>query len=223
VFADLDISPLLDSWRYLAGGLGITLGLSALTIVSSLLLGAVVGFARVYGPVWVSWVLTFYIDSMRAIPVLVVLVWMYFAFPLVVGVSLPPFWAAWVALTLHIAAYVAEILRAGIKSIRPGQVRAALALGMSGVQVVGKVVLPQAVIRMLPALGSIVSVTIKDTAIAATIAVPEYMERSQTLAGQSFRPVEVFTTAMVVYFLVLFPATRAVDMLYRRVAHLGRS
>ena len=70
---------------------------------------------------------------------------------------------------------------------------------------------------------TIVSVTIKDTAIAATIAVPEYMERSQTLAGQSFRPVEIFTTAMVVYFLVLFPATRAVDMLYRRVAHLGRS
>ena len=87
---------------------------------------------------------------------------------------------------------------------------------MSGVQVVGKVVLPQAVIRMLPALGSIVSVTIKDTAIAATIAVPEYMEQSQTLAGQSFRPIEVFTTAMVVYFVILFPATRAVDMLYRR-------
>jgi polar amino acid transport system permease protein len=223
MFADLDPTPLLEGWRYLAAGLGLTLMLSALTIVSSLALGAAIGFARIYGPDWVSRLLTFYIDSMRAIPVLVVLVWMYFAFPLVAGISLPPFWAAWAALTLHIAAYVAEILRAGIKSIRPGQVRAALALGLSGVQVVGKVVLPQAVIRMLPALASIVSITIKDTAIAATIAVPEYMQRSQTLAGQSFRPVEVFTTAMVVYFLILFPTTRAIDSLYRRVAHLGRS
>jgi polar amino acid transport system permease protein len=223
VFADLDFSPLEESWRYLAAGLGITLELSLLTIVSSLVVGSAIGFGRVYGPGWVRALLTFYIDSMRAIPVLVVLVWVYFAFPLVAGISLPPFWAAWAALTLHIAAYVAEILRAGIKSIRFGQVRAALALGMSGVQVVGKVVLPQAVIRMLPALGSIVSITIKDTAIAATIAVPEYMERSQTLAGQSFRPIEIFTTAMVVYFAILFPATRAVDMLYHRVAHLGRS
>jgi polar amino acid transport system permease protein len=223
VLADLDWSPLLDGWRYLAAGLGLTLALSGLTIVSSLVLGAAIGFARVYGPRWAGLALTFYIDSMRAIPVLVVLVWMYFAFPLIAGVSLPPFWAAWAALTLHIAAYVAEILRAGVESIRPGQVRAALALGMSGVQVVGKVVLPQAVIRMLPALGSIVSITIKDTAIAATIAVPEYMQRSQTLAGQSFRPVEIFTTAMVVYFLILFPTTRAIDLLYRRVAHLGRS
>jgi polar amino acid transport system permease protein len=220
---DLDFSPLLDSWRYLAAGLGVTLSLSALTIVSSLAAGAAIGFGRVYGPRWLALALTFYIDTMRAIPVLVVLVWMYFAFPLVVGLSLPPFWAAWAALTLHIAAYVAEVLRAGIKSVRPGQIRAGLALGFSRVQTVREIVLPQAVIRMLPALGSIISVTIKDTAIAATIAVPEYMKRSETVAGQSFRPIEVFTVALLVYFLILFPTTRLVDMLYRRVAHLGRS
>ncbi|HEX2943299.1 MAG TPA: amino acid ABC transporter permease [Rhodopila sp.] len=220
---DLDFGPLLHSWRYLAAGLGVTLLLSALTIVSSLLLGAAVGLARIYGPRWLGIVLTFYIDTMRAIPVLVVLVWMYFAFPLVAGLSLPPFWAAWVALTIHIAAYVAEIIRAGVRSVRWGQTRAGLALGMSRAQVVRQVVMPQAVIRMLPALGSIVSVTIKDTAIAATIAVPEYMKRSETVAGQSFTPIEVFSTALAVYFLILFPATRAVDLLYRRVAHLGRS
>ena len=180
---DLDFSPLLDSWRYLAAGLGVTLSLSALTIVSSLAFGAAVGFGRVYGPRWLSLALTFYIDSMRAIPVLVGRVWMYFAFP-----RRRPFPSALLgrraALSLHIAAYVAEILRAGINSVRPGQIRAALALGFSGVQTVRQVVLPQAVIRMLPALGSIVSITIKDTAIAATIAVPEYMKQSETVAGQ---------------------------------------
>jgi polar amino acid transport system permease protein len=223
VLEDLDFSPLWESWRFLADGFEITLALSALTIASSLIVGTAAGFCRIYGPRWLSVLVTFYIDSMRAIPVLVVLVWGYFAFPLVAGITLPPFWAAWAALTLHIAAYVAEILRAGIKSVRPGQMRAAIALGMSRPQAVMRIILPQAVIRMLPALGSIISITIKDTAIAATIAVPEYMKNSETLAGQSFHPIEVFTTAMLVYFLILFPSTRIVDVIYRRVAHLGRS
>ena len=75
----------------------------------------------------------------------------------------------------------------------------------------------------LPAFGSLLSVTIKDTAIASVIAVPDLMRQSETLAGQSFQPIEVYTFAMFVYFVLLFPVTRAVDRLYRRVAHLGRS
>jgi polar amino acid transport system permease protein len=214
---------LLLSWQYLADGLGVTLLLSLLTVVCSLALGFVVGLARSYGPDWLSWPLVFYIDSMRAIPVLVVLVWTYFAFPILTGLTLPPFWAALVALTLHIAAYVAEIVRAGIASVRAGQTRAALALGLSRAQTVREVVLPQSVIRMLPAFGSILSIAIKDTAIAAVIAVPEYMKQSETVAGQSFHPFEVFTVAAIVYFAILFPITRLVDMIYVRLAHLGRS
>jgi polar amino acid transport system permease protein len=110
-----------------------------------------------------------------------------------------------------------------VESVRPGQTRAGLALGMSGAQVVRKIVLPQAIVRMLPSFGSIISITIKDTAIATVIAVPEYMKRSETLAGQTFHPIEVFTFAMLVYFVVLFPATRLIDIGYRRLAHLGRS
>jgi len=220
---DLDFSPLLDSWRFLLGGLELTLALAALTVLCSLVVGSAVGLVRVYGPAWLRVPLVFYIDSMRAVPVLVVLVWGYFALPIVTGVTLPPFWAALVALSLHIAAYVAEIVRAGVSSVRPGQTRAALALGMSQAQAVREVILPQAIVRMLPAFGSIISITIKDTAIATVIAVPEYMNRSQTVAGESFRPVEVFLVAMAVYFIILFPTTRLVDMAYARLAHLGRS
>jgi polar amino acid transport system permease protein len=220
---DFDLSPLIDSWQYLAGGLGLTLLLSLATVACSLVLGGAIGLARCYGPAALRWPLVFYIDSMRAIPVLVVLVWTYFAFPILTGVTLPPFWAALVALTLHISAYVAEIVRAGVASVRPGQTRAALAIGMSRTQAVAQVVLPQAVIRMLPAFGSILSIAIKDTAIAAVIAVPEYMKRSETVAGQSFHPIEVFTVAAVIYFIVLFPVTRLVDRVYVRLAHLGRS
>ena len=219
----LDFTPLFDSWRFLLGGLGLTLGLSALTIVFSIVLGGALGLARCYGPAWLRWPLVFYIDSMRSIPVLVVLIWSYFALPVVTGVTLPPFWAATLALTAHISAYVAEIIRAGINSVRAGQERAAFALGMSRSRAIRDIILPQALVRMLPALGSILSITIKDTAIAAVIAVPEYMNRSQTVAGQSFHPIEVFIVAMIVYFAILFPVTRAVDMIYARYAYLGRS
>ena len=83
--------------------------------------------------------------------------------------------------------------------------------------------MPQALVRMLPAFGSLLSITIKDTAIASVIAVPELMRQSETVAGQSFQPIEIFSFAILLYFLMLFPVTRGVDRFYRRVAHLGRS
>ena len=220
---NFDFSPIADNWRFFASGLGMTVLLSIVSAATSLLAGLVIALLRLYGPRWLRPLLVFYIDSMRAIPVLVVLIWIYFAVPIIANVTFPPFWAALVALTLHIAAYAAEVIRAGIESIRPGQTRAALALGMSRAQILRKVLLPQAIVRMLPAFGSILTIAIKDTAIATVIAVPELMHRAETVAGQSYRPVEVFTAVMVAYFCILFPVTRGVDRLYRRFAHLGRS
>ena len=111
--------------------------------------------------------------------------------------------AALLALTLHISAYVSEIVRAGVVSVRAGQTRAGFALGMSGAQIIRKIILPQAIVRILPPYGSILSITIKETAVATVIAVPEYMHQSETIASQSLPPIEVFTTAMVVYFILL--------------------
>jgi polar amino acid transport system permease protein len=94
---------------------------------------------------------------------------------------------------------------------------------MSNAQIIRRIILPQAIVRILPPYGSILSITIKETAVATVIAVSEYMHQSEVIASQSLRPIEVFTTAMVVYFILLFPVTRGVDIIYRRVAHLGRS
>jgi polar amino acid transport system permease protein len=220
---DFDFSVVTDHWRFLASGIGITLLLSVVSGLTSLVAGLVVALLRLYGPRPLRLVVVFYIDSMRAIPVLVVLVWSFFALPILTGLTMPPFVAALAGLTVHLAAYAAEIVRAGVESVRPGQTRAALALGMSRAQIVRRIILPQAIVRMLPAFGSLLSITIKDTAIASVIAVPELMRQSETLAGQSFQPIEVCTFAMLVYFVILFPVTRGVDMFYQRVAHLGRS
>jgi polar amino acid transport system permease protein len=218
-----DFSPITDNWRYLAYGLWITISLSVLTMAAATLVGTAVALLRIYGPRWLALVLTFYVDSARSIPVLVVLVWMFFAFPLVVGFTLPPFWVAFVALSIYIAAYIAEIVRAGMLSVRPGQTRAALALGMSRAQTIFKVLLPQAAVRMLPPYGNMLSITIKNSAISSVIAVQDYLRASAVIADQTYRPLEVYTVAILVFFALIFPVTRAVDMIYTRLAHLGRS
>jgi polar amino acid transport system permease protein len=155
--------------------------------------------------------------------VLVILVWTYFAFPLLIGRSLSPITAGVLGLGLHLAAYVSEVIRAGLGSVRPGQMRAALALGMSPFQAVRTIILPQALVRMLPPIGSLLVLAVKDSAIASVIAVPELIRQSQTLAGQTFRPFEIYTAVMILYFLILYPVARGVDALYRRLAPLGAS
>jgi polar amino acid transport system permease protein len=220
---DFDLAVIADNWRFLAYGVLVTIVLSIVSGATSLAAGLALALLRLRGPRWLRPVIILYVDSMRAVPVLVVLVWTFFALPIVTGLTMSPFMAALIGLTVHLAAYAAEIVRAGIESVRPGQTRAAVALGMSPAQVMRRIVLPQALVRMLPAFGSLLSITIKDTAIASVIAVAELMRQSETIAGQSFQPIEVFTFAMLLYFAMLFPVTRGVDAVYRRVAHLGRS
>jgi His/Glu/Gln/Arg/opine family amino acid ABC transporter permease subunit len=185
--------------------------------------GTGVGVLRAYGPRWLGRVLAFYVDTFRAVPLLVILIWTFFAFPLTVGYSLDPLYAGVLGLGLHAGAYIAEVIRGGLLSVRRGQMRAALALGMTRRQAIRTIILPQAAVRMLPPLGSQLVLVIKDSAIAAVIAVPELMRQSQVLASQTFRPFEIYTTAMLVYFLILYPIARGIDRVYRHLAPLGAS
>lgn len=220
---DFDFSVIANNWMYLAKGFGMTVALAASATITATIFGTLVAFLRIYGPHQVRPFIVFYVDSIRALPVLVVLVWTYFSFPLIVGIDLPPFWAALVALSLHSAAYMSEIARAGITSIRGGQMRAGLALGMSKMQAIRRVIFPQAVVRVLPSYGSMLAIIIKDSAVSSVIAVPEYLYRSTNVAAQTYQSVEIFTLAIVVFFLFIFPITRSVDIIYKRVVLLGRS
>jgi polar amino acid transport system permease protein len=220
---DFSFTPILESWRFLAAGLAVTLLLSAISLLIGLTIGTLVGMLRTYGGRVVDIVLSLYVDTVRAIPVLVILVWTYFAFPLLIGYALSPFEAASIALGLHLAAYVSEVVRAGLTSVRPGQMRAGLVLGLSKLQVIRTIILPQALIRMLPAMGSLAVIAVKDSSIAAVIAVPELLRQSQIVAQESFRPFEIYTVAMIVCFLLCYPIARGVDRIYQRLASLGSS
>ena len=217
------LSPIVDNFAFLWAGIETTLIVSALSVVVSLAIGFLLGLLRCFGPRVLRPVIVFYIDSMRAIPVLVVVVWTFFAFPILFGITMTPIVAAVGAISVHVAASVAEIVRAGIDSIRQGQSWAGLALGMTQAQLLRKIILPQAVVRMLPSFGSIVIITIKDSAIASVIAVPDIIRHAESVVAQTYRPFETYTFAMFVFFVILFPIARAVDHLYGRIGHRGRS
>jgi His/Glu/Gln/Arg/opine family amino acid ABC transporter permease subunit len=220
---DIDFSPFLENWQFLLRAVGTTMLLSAFSILLGCAIGIVCGALRTYGGRLLDTIIGLYVDITRSIPVLAILVWMYFAFPLLIEHSLDPIVAAVLALGIHLGAYVTEAIRAGLTSIRPGQMRAALALGMSPFQAVRTIILPQALIRMLPALGSLIVIAVKDSAIASVIAVPELLRQSQVLAGKTFRPFEIYTAAMLVYFLICYPTARGIDRIYRRLVPLGAS
>jgi His/Glu/Gln/Arg/opine family amino acid ABC transporter permease subunit len=220
---DIDISPLVVNWQFIVTATGFTLLLSALSIVLGVAIGVVCGGLRTYGGTQFDLGIGLYVDLVRSIPVLAILVWTYFAFPLLIGQSLSPLTSGVLALGTHLGAYVTEVIRAGLTSIRPGQMRAALALGMSRGQAIRTIILPQALVRMLPPLGSLIVIAVKDSAIASVIAVPELLRQSQVLAGKTFRPFEIYTAAMFIYFLICYPTARTVDGIYRRLAPLGAS
>ena len=220
---DIDVSPLLDSWLFLLRAVGMTLEVSVLSMALGTAIGMSLGVLRTYGGRLVYALIGMYVDLIRSIPVMAVLVWIYFAFPLLIGRSLHPVAGGVLALGVHLGAYVTETIRAGLTSVRAGQMRAALALGMSRGQAVRTIILPQAMIRMLPPLGSLAVIAIKDSAIASVIAVPELLRQSQVLAGKTYRPFEIYTAAMLVYFLICFPVARVIDRVYRRLAPLGAS
>ncbi len=220
----IDISPLLNSWPFLLRAFWMTIVVSVLSMALGFAIGVVVGTLRTYGGRAVDALLSLYVDSVRAVPVLVILVWTYFAFPLVIGTSISAVEAGVLALGVHLGGYMAEAIRAGLTSVRKGQMRAALALGMSRFEAIRTIILPQALIRMLPPLGSLFVIAIKDSAIAGlAIGVPELLRQSQIVVGKSFRPFEIYTALLIVYFMLCYPVARGVDRLYRRLAHLGSS
>jgi His/Glu/Gln/Arg/opine family amino acid ABC transporter permease subunit len=161
-----------------------------------------------------------YIDVWRSTPLLVQLIWVFYALPILVHHSMTPLLAGIVTMGLHVSAYLAEIYRAGILSISHGQRHAGLSLGMTPMQVVRRIVLPQAVTRMLPPIGSQFISLFKESALVSLITLQELMWQAQSLAAFTMRPIEILTAAALIYMVLTFPQALLVNYLHRRyLAH----
>ena len=214
---DWHFDVVAEELDFLLGGLGLTVGLSVLSMAASLILGLLVSFARLSPWRPLRAISSVYTDFLRGTPLLVQLLWIYYSLPILTGVTFSPFTSAAIALTLNLSAFVSEVYRAGIQSIGRGQREAALALGMSSWQAMRRIILPQSIRRVLPPLGSIWVSLFKDTALVSVIAVPELMYRGKVLSIETYRPLEIYTAVAIIYFLVTYPQARGVDWLFNRV------
>jgi len=211
-----DWSALWDNLPLLLDGLSTTVVATAASMAASLLLGLPVALLRLSRPA-VSWLATVYIELFRNLPLLVLVFWVFTALPLIIGYTFSPLASGIIALSLNLTAFIAEIYRAGITSIAPGQSHAALALGMTRVQLYKRIILPQAVVRVLPALGSMWVSLFKDTSILAVIGVAELMYQGRMVATDTYRPLEIFTGVAIIYYLLAYPQALGVNWLYHRL------
>lgn len=201
---------------FLLTGIRYTILVSILAILLGLVVGLVAAVVRIFGPRPLGWLVTLYVDFVRSTPLLVQLVWVFFALPILIERSLPPLVAGVLTLGFYAGAYLAEIFRAGILGIPSGQRHAGLALGMTGGQVLWRIVLPQAVVRMLPPVASTFISLVKDSSLVSVISVAELMWAAQSLVGFTMRPVEVLTGTAFLYVTLTYPLSLLAGFLRRR-------
>ena len=217
-----DFQSLLNNWRALLTGLTGTLSLAVVCILAAALIGLVVGAGRYSRRGFARWPATAFVEFFRNTPVLVQILWFYFALPILLPLSISPLAAAALGISLNSAAFSSEIFRGGIVSIERGQWEAARALGMSGAQAMRRIVLPQALRRMLPALTNRGIEIFKMTTLASAVAYVELLQQGKLLASLNFNPIETYTVIAVVFFLLLWPLVQATYALERRLARVDR-
>jgi polar amino acid transport system permease protein len=206
---------LWQSLPILLEGVRITVLASVVTMLAALVLGLVVALARMAGGP-LGALAYVYVEFFRNSPQLMVVVWVFTVLPLVTGITLSPLLSGIVALALNVAAFVAEVYRAGITSIPAGQAQAAMALGMTRAQLYRRVLLPQAIARVIPPLGSYWVSLFKDTSLLAVIGVAELMYQGRLVSTDTYRPVEILTGVALIYYVLAYPQSLAVNYLFRR-------
>jgi polar amino acid transport system permease protein len=216
-----DFGFLLQIWPVLLLGLENTVKLWAVALVCGLAIGLVMGVLRTAPSRILRAIGTFYVETIRNTPGLVQLIWIFYALPILTGMQSSPWIAATVSLSLYTGAYSAEIYRAGIASIELGQWEAAKALGFGYLNQMRYVVMPQALVRMIPAFGNRAIELAKATTLASTIAFGELLHTAKTIAEDQLRPLETYTAVTLIFTLVLLPLSYAIIRLERRFGNKG--
>ena len=218
-----DFAPVLANSGLLAAGLVNTLKLTGTALAFGFPLGLGLALLRLSRLPAVSMPAGFIVEFFRTTPPLVQLFWFFFALPILIQVEMTPFVAAALTFSIQSAAFFAEVFRAGIVSIERGQGEAARALGMTGAQAMRRVILPQAVKRMIPAFMERAIELMKTTTLVATVSYADLLFQANEVAQKTFRPLEVFTVTALVYFAVIYCASVVVHRIERRLAVSGEN
>ena len=199
-------------------GLLFSIELTIIAMLGGIAIGTIVALMRLSGKQWLVWPAAAYVNVLRSIPLVMVILWFFLLIPLLLGRPLGAETSAIVTFTVFEAAYYSEIMRAGIQSVAKGQVHAGYAVGMTYAQCMRYIVLPQAFRNMLPVLLTQTIILFQDTSLVYAIGAYDLLKGFE-VAGKNFnRPVETYLLAAVLYFVICFSLSMLVRRLQRRIA-----
>lgn len=194
-----------DYWPVFLRGAIVTLEITLAATILGLVIGLPAGVARMSRSVFVRAPVSVYVEFFRATPALVQIVWIYYCFPILFGFQLEAKTALIVALGIHSGAYIAEIVRAGVNAVDKGQFMAARSIGMPHLMALRRIILPQALQKMIPPFINEFANLMKLSTLGAIIAVYELLQESNNLIATTYRPLETYTFLAVVFFAITFP------------------
>jgi glutamate/aspartate transport system permease protein len=204
--------------NFILKGLIFSAQLTLIAMIGGIAIGTLLALMRLSGKKWLVMPAAFYVNTLRSIPLVMVILWFFLLIPLLIGRPLGAELSAIITLTVFEAAYYSEIMRAGIQSVPKGQVYAGYAVGMTYKQCMQLVVLPQAFRNMLPVLLTQTIILFQDTSLVYAIGAYDLLKGFE-VAGKNFnRPVETYLTAAVVYFIICFSLSMIVRRLQKKIA-----
>ena len=218
----LDLDLAFFDWeiitRFVAKGFAFSVQLTLVAMTGGIVFGTLLALLRLSGKKWLAAPAAIYVNGMRSIPLVMVILWFFLLIPFLIGKPIGAEWSAVITFTVFEAAYYSEIMRAGIQSVARGQAHAGYAVGLTYSQTMRYIVLPQAFRNMLPVLLTQTIILFQDTSLVYAIGAYDLL-RGFEVAGKNFnRPVETYLLAAVVYFVICFSLSVAVKKLQARTA-----
>jgi polar amino acid transport system permease protein len=209
-------------WPLLLTGLLLTFQVTIAVTLLGLGLGILVAAGRLARPGWINKPIAAYVEIFRGTPALIQLYWFYYCLPIFLGIRLPGLTAVIVALTLNVAAFYGEALRSGIQALPRDQTEAADVIGLSYPQKMIHVIVPQALRIVVPVLLSLTVSLFKDTSLVSALGVADLMYQARVVSTETYRPIEIFTAAACIYFVVATPLSVLTRRLELRMARVNR-
>jgi glutamate/aspartate transport system permease protein len=204
--------------NFILKGLIFSTQLTLVAMIGGIALGTALALMRLSGKTWLVMPAAFYVNTLRSIPLVMVILWFFLLIPLLIGRPMGAEFSAIITFTIFEAAYYSEIMRAGIQSVPKGQVYAGYAVGMTYKQCMQLIILPQAFRNMLPVLLTQTIILFQDTSLVYAIGAYDLLKGFE-VAGKNFnRPVETYLTAAVVYFVICFSLSMLVRQLQKKIA-----
>ena len=213
----------LTNLKFLVSGMGVTIYISVISIIISMILGFIVAIPSLAKNKFLTYINIGYVEIVRAIPLLVLILWIYYGLPIMTGLSFSPFVSGIIALAISESAFQAEIFRAGINSIKKSQWEAGSSLGLTFYKRLRLVILPQAIKNILPALGNQFVYVLKMSSLVSIIRIADLTRKANELVVSTYRPLEIYTFLILEYLILILIVSFFVRKLEKKLEQDGNN